>query len=563
MWLSSIRFRIADMPEPDSAQPMRAETLYAVIGAIAHGPDLDGVLRAIVDLLVDATACHACFVYLREGDLLRVRAASPVFEHVVGKITVGMDEGLTGWVARNRAPAFIREAALDDPRMKYVPELDEEHFQSMVAVPLVDRRGDVIGVVVLHTEAPREFGQDILDLLVHVASLVVGAIDNARLYEETQRQVAALSALSDLSQKLASLTSREDLYPAGCEGIGRLLGADRCRLELLDAHGAAVEVATFPAADGEDDGALVHAPAGGRLTAQLLKGEQAFGLVRVARETMFDPDDAQLLETVTNQLALALRTAELIEHLAAENLVRQVFDALERDSPNAAATRARAAGWNPHRAHVAVVATAPPGHAATWQEDLGPEVERRLKLVSAAALTDVSADRLRSLVPLVGSLEQLHDRLAALGEEVGVAFGISRTHSTLGEDHAILVEASDAACAAAALDRRGGARRYDDLGAYRFLVRLIGSTPPDPGYARALQALVEYDDRRRSALFATLEAYLEARGAVRATAEALVIHPNTLRQRLDRIRELTGLELEQEDLLSLELSVKLHRLGGT
>ena len=58
---------------------MRTETFYAVIGAIAEGPDLERVLPAIVDLLVNATACHACFIYLREGDQLRIRAASPVF----------------------------------------------------------------------------------------------------------------------------------------------------------------------------------------------------------------------------------------------------------------------------------------------------------------------------------------------------------------------------------------------------------------------------------------------------------------------------------------------------
>ena len=46
------------------------------------------------------------------------------------------------------------------------------------------------------------------------------------------------------------------------------------------------------------------------------------------------------------------------------------------------------------------------------------------------------------------------------------------------------------------------------------------------------------------------------------TARALFIHPNTLRQRLARIEELTGLNLEEEDLLSLELAIKLARLHG-
>ena len=48
-----------------------------------------------------------------------------------------------------------------------MPELEEERFQSMVAVPLLAKSGDVIGVAVLHTAAPREFDDEVLNFLVH------------------------------------------------------------------------------------------------------------------------------------------------------------------------------------------------------------------------------------------------------------------------------------------------------------------------------------------------------------------------------------------------------------
>jgi DNA-binding PucR family transcriptional regulator len=47
---------------------------------------------------------------------------------------------------------------------------------------------------------------------------------------------------------------------------------------------------------------------------------------------------------------------------------------------------------------------------------------------------------------------------------------------------------------------------------------------------------------------------------VTASARALYIHPNTVRQRLDRIERVSGLHLPKEDLLSLELALKLARL---
>src|ERR671917_1334012 len=110
-----------------------SDTLYAIIGALGSSEDLDHVLDGIVELVSEATDCHACFVYLREGHRLRMRAASAVYGHLVGRIEFGLDEGLTGWVARHNEPAFIRDELLSDPRMIYVPELEEERFQSMAA----------------------------------------------------------------------------------------------------------------------------------------------------------------------------------------------------------------------------------------------------------------------------------------------------------------------------------------------------------------------------------------------------------------------------------------------
>ena len=206
------------------------------------------MLDGIVELVTEATGCHACFVYLRDGDRLRIRAASRVYAHVVGKVEFALDEGLTGWVARTGEPAFIREDALSDPRMKYVPELEEEHFQSMVAVPVPARSGEVLGVVVLHTVAPREFDEGVLNFLVHTASLVAGAIENARLYEETRLRVDALTNLAELSERIVAVGGREELYRVVTAGVRRLLACDASQLWLRDGEDGPLElVAVRPA----------------------------------------------------------------------------------------------------------------------------------------------------------------------------------------------------------------------------------------------------------------------------------------------------------------------------
>src|SRR5207248_7143471 len=184
-----------DRPIPGNSEllALREEnrTLYGVIKLVSSSLELPPMLQGVVDLATEATGCHACFIYLLEDARLTIRAASPVFAEAVDKVQFPVEEGLTGWVARHRTPEFIRERAMDDPRMKYVPLLEEERFQSMVAVPILARSADTIAVIVLHSQAPHEFSEDVMKLLVHIASLVSGAIENAQLYDRERRRVDA------------------------------------------------------------------------------------------------------------------------------------------------------------------------------------------------------------------------------------------------------------------------------------------------------------------------------------------------------------------------------------
>ena len=213
------------------------ETLYAVIKTVSSSLALERVLGGDRRDRHRRDRLPRLLHLLRRGRAARAaRGLARATRSWSASSTWGLDEGLTGWVARTKTPEFIRERALEDPRMKYVPELEEERFQSMVAVPILARDGDVIGVVVLHTEAPREFDDDVLNFLVHTASLVGGAIENAQLYEEARRRVDALTTLTQLSQSLAAVTLREDLYDAVTRGARQLLGADACQIWRLDAE---------------------------------------------------------------------------------------------------------------------------------------------------------------------------------------------------------------------------------------------------------------------------------------------------------------------------------------
>ena len=573
------------------------ETLYAVIQTVSSSLDLGRVLSGIVEIATDATSCHACFIYFLEGERLVLRAASPRYSPFVGKLDLGVDEGLAGWVARTRTPEFIPENAMADPRMKYVPELEEERFQSMVAVPLMAKSGDVIGVAVLHTAAPREFDDEVLNFLVHTASLVAGAIENAQLYEETRRRVQALTTLNQLSQRLAEVTLREDLIETVTRGARELLGAGACQIYRLDRQadqlvlaGADPEQAPAPSrrpggtslvldlmrrANGRgrggggraartlwpdvDDNALLVAP--------LVAGDEQLGIICcLAHDGQFAEEDGELLGAVANQTAVGLKKTELIERLTAENRVKDMFDALAAGSAEAAEAKAGEAGCDlsqPHLfVHVERAAQGPNG-GRIWSE-LAGRLQEQFRRLGSLAFLDSRPDRVRALAPLPArrdnAVEELRAACEPLGQEAGLVVGLSEVDRGALNARRRIREAADAARIGRSLVAEGGAVSYEQLGAYRYLVHLELDEAPRDRYRQSVEKLLEYDRRGNACLVDTLERFLADRGRITSTARALFVHPNTVRQRLDRIERVADLDLSSEDLLSLELALKLVRL---
>lgn len=563
----------ASADTPDSrALAAENHTLYSVIRLVSSSLELEPMLGAVVELATEATHCHACFIYLLEGETLTIRAASPVFANAVGQVSFPVSDGLTGWVVRNRRSAFIRERLLEDPRTNYVPLLREEDFQSMVAVPVLSRGAETIGVIVLHSQAPREFPEDTLKLLEHIASLVSGAIENAQSYDRERRRVDALTGLAALSQEVSAAASEIATAEAVARGAGALLEAERCTIYRLVADGAAVELlARFPA---DSRAPVARTPADllldeSLMTVPLIIGEETVGMLCAAagEGAEFGREGREAARAVANLAAVALKRAELIEGLTKTNIVKDMFEALATGAGDFAAAKASEIRCDLSRPYLLVCAEPTGGDtAASGWRAAAEELGRGLTKLVPRAAVEAGPGPVRALLPLeVAGPERLEAVLRGCGE-LGRAHAAVLGLARLADRPAAAVrafrEAVDATTIGRALRSAGGAVSYDELGAYRYLVHIEPEHTPQDRMRDAVNVLIAYDRRRRTALLDTLERYLTERQSVIESARHLHVHPNTLRQRLGRIEELTGLTLERDDLLSLELAIKLARLHG-
>jgi sugar diacid utilization regulator len=148
----------------------------------------------------------------------------------------------------------------------------------------------------------------------------------------------------------------------------------------------------------------------------------------------------------------------------------------------------------------------------------------------------------------------------------GYGFTIGR--SRLAQDPADLARAGNEALLAANVaegDEEGVTLAFDDTGAYRLLLPAMSEDPAELQrfYAETIEPLVAYDDQYETDLVTTVETFLDCDGNVAATAQRLFTHRHTIRYRLDRVRELSDLDVGATDgREKLSLGLKAMRVLG-
>jgi signal transduction protein with GAF and PtsI domain len=145
---------------------------------------LQEVLQGIVSLVVEYTECDSCLVYLCDNDHLILCASNTHHEAEIGKIKLRLNEGLTGWVARERRLLAISREAYRDPRFKYFGELPEDTFEAFLSSPVI-ARNKVIGVINVQHRQPHQHSGGEMEVLTTLGEQVGCALALARMSPAT------------------------------------------------------------------------------------------------------------------------------------------------------------------------------------------------------------------------------------------------------------------------------------------------------------------------------------------------------------------------------------------
>ena len=381
--------------------------------------------------------------------------------------------------------------------------------------------------------------------------------------EDPSSDLAALDAITEAVESGAGL-------PEVVRAAGKALEAS---LAVTDAWGATLAVAARSPAE---ERALLS-KGEGVSSIPLRVADAVVGTLHMRAKTAPSVSMQRLLVTMIASEVERVRAPERVSETAAADFMGALLrrELTEREELIA---QARELSLEVADGASVIVARAHPQTPTDegWRARVRAVSERGARAVvsrSIAALSDrdgtVGAE---VLLRVPGGEEPLAARAAeAVLRELeaalaGYTFAIGR--SRIAEDPVDLPRAVSEALLAANVAQGGSdgpALAFEQTGAYRLLLSAMSENPAELQrfYAETVEPLVAYDEQYETDLMRTLETFLEADGNVAGTAQRLFTHRHTIYYRLERVRDLSGLDVSSSDgREKLSLGLKSMRVLG-
>ncbi len=334
--------------EDDSGEQDSLAAVYTVAQSLGATLDLDEVLNNVMDAVIELMGAERGFLMLIEGgtDQLSLRAARNIAQETLDADDMEVSRTVIQSVVAG-GEGVVTTDAQTDPRFAAQESVVFYNLRSVLCAPL-KVRGRIIGVIYVDNRAKSGiFGKDDLELLSVFAAQAAVAIENARLYTQTDQALAArvkeLETLSQIDHDLAARLDFEHVLglarewatrgTGGLESWVFLSGEDVNTLMLADgprtgitpphARGVAPHLGKpHPQVLSSPDGGNVH------LIASLSQAGKTMGALVISHEKGFSEESIQFIQRLASRAATSIANNRLYQAVEQANRAKSQFLAI-------------------------------------------------------------------------------------------------------------------------------------------------------------------------------------------------------------------------------------------
>jgi K+-sensing histidine kinase KdpD len=329
----------------------RFQALYNVSRLLGASLDLQTVLDQVMDAIIQLTNAERGFLMLRDDDGgLGVQVARNLDQQTLGGDHFKYSRTIANQVLDN-GKAILTTNAQEDPRFAGQASIVGQALRSIMATPL-RARGSVIGVVYVDNRMMASlFNEDDLAALDAFAAQAAVALDNARLFSQTDQELAQrveeLQRLRRIDRLLSETLDADKAMQITLEWACRLSNATGGYLALLEGDPPTINIAhqfhpneqavapptLYPEVETAISGArtLILNPeqGNGRAVAivPIRREARVVGLVIIEREGQmpFTADEQDIIERVIVRAAIAIENARLYAAVRAADNAKSEF----------------------------------------------------------------------------------------------------------------------------------------------------------------------------------------------------------------------------------------------
>jgi GAF domain-containing protein len=202
---AEIAIQNARLFEEAQRQAIENAALNEIGREISATLDLPTVLERISTSVRDLLEADTSAVFEIEEDHRTLKAIAAVgkIAKQVRKIKPALDNSVVGSIAQNGVPEVLNDIG-DDPRTMHIPGTSKKNVgKKLMGAPLF-AKGEVLGVMAVWRDENRPlFTESDLELLVGISRQAAIAIQNARLFEESEKRADEMGALTEIGREIS------------------------------------------------------------------------------------------------------------------------------------------------------------------------------------------------------------------------------------------------------------------------------------------------------------------------------------------------------------------------
>lgn len=341
------------------------QNLVAVARATAERPTLEATLQNALDVAVKLTRAELGSLFVLDSNnavshsILSRGMTTPLErQELVGQV---MDQGLAGWVYRNREAVLIHETQ-EDERWLTFPDAPYE-ARSVLAVPILGQE-QMLGTLTLQHSQPNHFSEEDMHLMQASADQMALALRNARIYDDQRRLAKQQTALYETLRIVGGHLQPGTVIHAAAGTVAALTGwtavailvpnESRTSLQIRAASGilSAAEGRHIPLANSICGQVFLeartvyvpdvsahpfyvsgHGAVKSELAVPIQRGDQMLGVLDVESDQVdgFGEADIRLAESLAETIGLALDNAHLFRVIEDERSRLQALIQSNRD----------------------------------------------------------------------------------------------------------------------------------------------------------------------------------------------------------------------------------------